>query len=404
MGLMQNIPDLADFLTEWGAHSTVTRSGQPAILPMEQAAAAPLKKTPLNARHRAMGAKMVPFGGWDMPVEYAGIVSEHLAVRERAGMFDVSHMGEIEIAGKNALDAVQRISCNDAAKLAIGQAQYSGLLTPEGTFVDDLLVYRLANEHFLLVVNASHIAHDYAHIVEHIKPAGDAIAVDASSRYALLAVQGPKALEVLQPLTGVDLASLKYYWFAHGEVANVRATVSRTGYTGEDGFEILIPPASADRLWLAILEAGRSVDLVPCGLGARDTLRLEASMRLHGNDIDETTTALEADLGWIVGWKKETFIGSDVLRRQKVDGVRRKIVGFELIDRGIARQGHEIYSDGTRIGIVTSGTQTPYLKKSIGMGYVPLAFIDPGTEFEIDVRGRRVKAQVVPMPFYKRKK
>src|SRR5262245_50825490 len=238
---------------------------------MEQAAALPLKKTPLNARHRAMGARMVPFGGWDMPVEYSGIVSEHLAVRERAGIFDVSHMGEIEIAGKNALEAVQRISCNDASKLAVGQAQYSGLLTPSGTFVDDLLVYRLANEHFLLVVNASHIAYDYTHIAENIKAACDAVAVDASSRYALLAVQGPKALEVLQTLTAVDLASLKYYWFAHGEVANVRATISRTGYTGEDGFEILIPPASADRLWLAILEAGRSGGLVPCGLGARDT-------------------------------------------------------------------------------------------------------------------------------------
>ena len=371
---------------------------------MEQTAAVPLKKTPLNARHRAMGAKMVPFGGWDMPVEYAGIVSEHLAVRERAGIFDVSHMGEIEIAGKNALDAVQRISSNDASKLAVGQAQYSGLLTPEGTFVDDLLVYRLANEHFLLVVNASHIAHDYAHIAEHIKPAGDAIAVDASSRYALLAVQGPKALEVLQSLTAVDLAAMKYYWFAHGEIANVRATISRTGYTGEDGFEIFVPPSFAERLWLAILEAGRSVDLVPCGLGARDTLRLEAAMRLHGNDIDETTTALEADLGWIVGWKKETFIGSDVLRRQKVEGVRRKIVGFELRDRGIARQGHDIYAGDTKIGTVTSGTQTPYLKKSIGMGYVPLPFIDPGTDLEIDVRGRRVRAQVVPMPFYKRRK
>jgi aminomethyltransferase len=371
---------------------------------MEQTADTPLKKTPLNARHRAMGAKMVPFGGWDMPVEYAGIVSEHLAVRERVGMFDVSHMGEIEIAGKNALDAVQRISCNDAARLAIGQAQYSGLLTPNGTFVDDLLVYRLAKDHFLLVVNASHIARDYAHIVEHIQPAGDAVAVDASGRYALLAVQGPKALEVLQPLTAVDLASLKYYWFAHGEVANVRATVSRTGYTGEDGFEILVPPGSADRLWLAILEAGRPVDLVPCGLGARDTLRLEAAMRLHGNDIDETTTALEADLGWIVGWKKGDFIGSDVLRQQKAEGVRRKIVGFELMDRGIARQGHDIYAGDTKIGTVTSGTQTPYLKKSIGMGYVPLPFIDPGTEFDVDIRGRRVRAQVVPMPFYKRKK
>ena len=347
---------------------------------------------------------MVPFGGWDMPVEYSGIVAEHMAVRERAGMFDVSHMGEIEIAGKNAFDAVQRISSNDASKLAVGQAQYSGLLTPHGTFVDDLLVYRLGPQHFLLVVNASHIAEDFAHISEHIKPAGDAIAVDASSRYALIAVQGPRALEVLQPLTGVDLASIKYYWFAHGEVANVRVTISRTGYTGEDGFEIFAPPQSADRLWQAIIEAGQPVGLVPCGLGARDTLRLEAAMRLHGNDIDETTTALEADLGWIVGWKKGDFIGSDVLRQQKAEGVRRKIVGFEMIDRGIARQGYDIFVNGAKVGTVTSGTQTPYLKKAIGMGYVPLALIDPGTEIDIDIRGRRTRAQVVPMPFYKRRK
>src|SRR5262249_12034739 len=214
---------------------------------MEQATAAALKKTPLNARHRAHGAKMVPFGGWDMPVEYSGITAEHLAVRERAGLFDVSHMGEVEIAGRNALDAVQRISCNDASKLAVGQAQYSGLLTPEGTFVDDLLVYRLAASHFLLVVNASHIDTDYAYIAEGIKPAGDAVAVNSSDRYALIAVQGPKAIEVLQPLTGVDLASMKYYWFAHGEIAGVRGTVSRTGYTGEDGFEIFVPPQQADK-------------------------------------------------------------------------------------------------------------------------------------------------------------
>src|SRR5205814_363098 len=258
---------------------------------MEQATITALKKTPLHSRHRASGAKMVSFGGWDMPIEYSdGIVHEHMAVRTRAGLFDVSHMGEIEIAGKDALAAVQRISSNDASRLAVGQAQYSGLLTPQGTFVDDLLVYRLAPSHFLLVVNAGNIEKDYAWIAEQIKPAGDAVAVDSSSRYALLAVQGPAALDVLQPLTGVDLAAVKYYWFAHGEVASVRGTISRTGYTGEDGFEIFVPPQSADRVWQAILESGRDAGIVPCGLGARDTLRLEASMRLYGNDIDETTT------------------------------------------------------------------------------------------------------------------
>src|SRR5438045_5292452 len=248
---------------------------------MEQATEAPLKKTPLNARHRASGAKMVPCGGWDMPVEYAGgLVQEHMAVRTRAGLFDVSHMGEIEIAGNDALAAVQRISPNDASKLQVGQAQYSGLLTPAGTFVDDLLVYRLAPSHFLLVVNAGNIPKDYAWIAEQIKPAGDAVAVDASSRYALIALQGPAAAEVLQPLTGVDLASMKYYWFAHGEVANVRATVSRTGYTGEDGFEIFVPPASADRVWIAVLDAGKWDALIRCGLEPRATLRLEAAIGL----------------------------------------------------------------------------------------------------------------------------
>src|SRR5213594_1735159 len=238
---------------------------------MEQATATALKKTPLHARHRASGAKMVSFGGWDMPLEYAGIVAEHMAVRTAAGLFDVSHMGQIEVAGRDALAAVQRISCNDASRLAVGQAQYSGLLTPEGTFIDDLLVYRLAPAHFLLVVNAGNIAKDYAWIAENISSAGDAVAVDASSRYALIALQGPEAVNVLQPLTGVDLTSLKYYWFGHGEVASVRATVSRTGYTGEDGFEIFVPPGSADRVWLAILESGRAAEVIPCGLGARDT-------------------------------------------------------------------------------------------------------------------------------------
>jgi aminomethyltransferase len=370
---------------------------------MEQATAAPLKKTPLNARHRASGAKMVPFGGWDMPVEYSGIVAEHLAVRERAGLFDVSHMGEIEIAGKDALAAVQRISSNDASKLQVGQAQYSGLLTPQGTFVDDLLVYRLAPAHFLLVVNAGNIPNDYAWIAEHIKNVGDAVAVDASSRYALLAVQGPRALEILQPLTGVDLAGMKYYWFAHGEVASVRATVSRTGYTGEDGFEVFVPPQSADRVWQAILDSGKAVDVIPCGLGARDTLRLEASMRLHGNDIDDTTTALEADLGWIVGWKKDDFIGAAALREQKAAGVKRKIAGFEMLDRGIARHGYDAYVGDKKCGLVTSGTQTPFLKKAIGMAYLPAEHTAVNTEFDVDIRGRRTRARVVPMPFYKRR-
>jgi len=371
---------------------------------MQQATETPLKKTPLNARHRASGGKMVPFAGWDMPVEYSGIVAEHLAVRERAGLFDVSHMGQVEIAGKDALAAVQKITSNDASRLAVGQAQYSGLMTPQGTFVDDLLVYRLAPSHFLMVPNAGNMPKAYEWIAEQIKGVGDAIALDNSARYALLALQGPKAVETLQPLTGVDLASMKYYWFGHGEVAGVRVTISRTGYTGEDGFEIFTPPQSADRVWNAILESGRAHGVVPAGLGARDTLRLEAGMRLYGNDINDTTTVLEADLGWIVGWKKDSFIGADVLRAEKAAGVQRKIVGFEMIDRGIARHGYDVYSlDNLQMGKVTSGTQTPYLKKAIGMAYVPAAQASPGNEFEIDIRGKRARARVVPMPFYKRK-
>jgi aminomethyltransferase len=369
---------------------------------MSQSAPASLKKTPLNARHRSLGARMVEFGGWDMPVEYSGIVQEHMAVRTAGGLFDVSHMGQIEIAGADALQAVQRITSNDVARLADGQVQYSALTTPEGTFVDDVLTYRLNGEHFMLVVNASNIIKDFNWITEHIAGIGDAVAVNTSSRYALIAIQGPVAQQVLQGLTGVDLSAIKYYWFTTGEVASVRVTISRTGYTGEDGFEVFVPPASAERVWDAILAAGRPLGVVPAGLGARDTLRLEAGMRLYGNDMDDTTTVVEADLNWIVGWKKGSFVGSEVLQQQKAAGAPRKLVGFEVLDRAIARHGYEVYVDGEKAGVVTSGTQTPFLKKAIGMAYLPAARATADTEFEIDVRGRRVKAKVVPMPFYKR--
>ncbi|HTI36499.1 MAG TPA: glycine cleavage system aminomethyltransferase GcvT [Vicinamibacterales bacterium] len=361
-----------------------------------------LKKTPLYARHRALGARMVEFGGWDMPVEYSGIADEHLAVRTRAGLFDVSHMGEIEIAGRDALAAVQHITSNDASRLAVNQAQYAALTTPEGSFVDDVLTYRLADDHFMLVVNASNIIKDFRWIGEHIQGLGDAAAVNTSSRYALIAIQGPAARDILQTLTGVDLAAIKYYWFATGEVASVRVTISRTGYTGEDGFEVFVAPASAERVWDAILAAGKPFGLLPAGLGARDTLRLEASMRLYGNDMDEQSTVLEADLGWIVGWKKSEFIGADVLRRQKAEGTAKKLVGFEMVDRAIGRHGYDVFIEGNNAGIVTSGTQTPYLKKAIGMAYVPSDRTDTGTEIDIDVRGRRARAVIVPMPFYKR--
>lgn len=371
---------------------------------MTEPAGSVLRKTSLHATHVALGARMVAFGGWDMPVEYGGISTEHNAVRTAAGLFDVSHMGEIELAGKDALAAVQHITSNDASKLQVNQAQYSALTTPEGTFVDDLLVYRLGPSHFMLVVNAGNIQKDYAWIAENAKAVGDVAVVNSSDRYALIAIQGPKARGMLQSLTGVDLGSLKYYWFAHGEVAGVRGTISKTGYTGEDGFEVFAPPAMAAHLWDALLGAGKDDGLVPCGLGARDTLRLEAAMRLYGNDIDDTTSVLEADLGWIVGWNKPDFIGRDRLHSQRANGVERQIVGFELSDRAIARHGYPVVRDGKPVGYVTSGTQTPFLKKAIGMAYVPADMTTPGTRLEIEIRGRLVGAVVVPMPFYKRPK
>jgi aminomethyltransferase len=369
---------------------------------MDDTSTEQLKKTSLNARHRALGARMVPFGGWDMPVEYSGIVSEHLAVRTAAGLFDVSHMGQIEIAGKDALAAVQRISTNDASRLSVGQAQYAGLTTDAGTFVDDILVYRLAGDHFMLVVNAGSIEKDYRWIGEHTRETGDVAVVNSSSRYAMLAVQGPAALDIVQQLTSVDLASIKYYWFSHGEVGGIRSLISRTGYTGEDGFELYVAPQSAETLWNALLKTGGAAGLVPVGLGARDTLRLEAGLRLAGQDIDDTTSVLEAGLDWIIGKnKKENFIGREALERQKMAGVTRKLVGFEMAAPGIARHGYTAHA-GDKSGVVTSGTQTPFLKKAIGLAYLPVEATPAGTEFDVEIRGRRTAARVVPLPFYKR--
>ncbi len=368
---------------------------------MEHIAVSELRRTPLYSRHVAHGARMVPFGGWEMPVEYSGIVEEHLAVRTRAGLFDVSHMGQIEVAGDRALDAVQQMCSNDASKLKVGQAQYTALTTPSGCFVDDLLVYRMGPAHYLFVVNAGNIERDFAWIAEQAAPF-DAAAINSSARYALLAVQGPAALSIVQALTGVDLSAIRYYWFAHGEVAGIRSMVSRTGYTGEDGFEIFAPPNTAERLWNALLDAGQGAGLTPVGLGARDTLRLEAAMRLYGNDIDEKTTVLEADLEWIVGWQKPSFNGKEALAAQKARGVVRKIVGLELVDRAIARHGYDVIVENAKVGTVTSGTQTPFLKKAIAMAYVRADLAVPGTAVEVDGRGRRWRAQVVPLPFYKR--
>ncbi len=364
-----------------------------------------LKRTALHATHVREGGRLVEFAGWEMPVEYSGITDEHLTVRTRAGLFDASHMGEIELAGRDALAAIQQFATNDASKLDVGQAQYSALTTPAGTVIDDVLVYRLADDHYMIVVNASNIAKDYQWIAREVQAlGGDVALVNASNRYALIALQGPASEEVLQPLTGIDLSSIKYYRFSTGEVAGVRATVSRTGYTGEDGFEIFVPPAQADRTWTALRDAGRPVDLKPCGLGARDTLRLEACMRLYGNEMDETVTMLEAGLGWIVGWSKPSFNGADRLRDERARGAARRLVPFEMVDRAIARHGHAVVRDGEPCGAVTSGTQTPFLKKAIGMALVPADLAAVGGPLTIDIRGRRAAARVVPEPFYKRPK
>ena len=369
---------------------------------MTQLTAVTLKQTPLHSRHKAMGARMVSFGGWEMPVEYTGISEEHLAVRTNAGLFDVSHMGEVEIAGSRALTAVQRITCNDVSRLVVGQAQYSALTTHEGTFVDDLLVYRLAEDHFLLVINASNVDRDIAWIRAEIKSVGDAVSLDVSSRYALLALQGPLACEILQTLTGVELKAIPYYWFSTGEVAGIRAMISHTGYTGEDGFEVFVVPEASDAVWRAVLDAGVSSGLLPVGLGARDTLRLEASMRLYGHDIDETTTILEAGLEWMVAWDKPMFNGKTALMKQKAEGLTQRLVGFEMLERGIGRHGYDVYVKAEREGRVTSGTRTPFLEKAIGMAYVPDEVSRVETEITIDVRGRKVRARVVRMPFYTR--
>ena len=361
-----------------------------------------LKPTPLHARHVSSGARMVAYAGWDMPVEYSGITAEHLAVRSRAVVFDVSHMGEIEIAGKDALKTVQHLTSNDASRLTTGQAQYSALLTPDGTFVDDILVYRMAPSHFMIVVNAANAAKAFDWISTQAKTVGDAAVVDSSARYALIAVQGPAALDTVQPLTGADLGSVRPYWFTYGEVAQARALISRTGYTGEDGFEIFIPPNMAERVWQALLQAGHAAGVVPCGLGARDTLRLEAAMRLYGQDIDDTTTPVEAGLAGIVGWDKPDFIGAAPLRAQNAAGAGRRLVGLEMRDRGIARHGYAVLKDGAPVGTVTSGTQTPFLKKAIAMAYVPAPLATPGMLLDVDVRGRASAATVVPLPFYKR--
>ncbi len=350
---------------------------------------------------------MVDFGGWDMPVQYpAGTVEEHLRTRQHAGLFDVSHMGEIEIKGADAISFVNYIASNDVTKLIDGQAQYSALTTPEGTVVDDLLVYRFAADHLLLVVNAGTTEKDWEWIKSHHTNQSVTL-TNRSTELCQLALQGPKALSILQPLTNVALAEIKYYHFATGQVDGVDSIVSRTGYTGEDGFEVYAEAYRAERLWNKLLEAGKFGEpegVLPCGLAARNTLRLEAAMALYGHEIDETTTLLEASLGWICKLNKGDFIGRRRLAAQKEAGVTRRLVGFEMTERGIARDGQDVLVNGDAVGKVTSGSPAPYLKKNLGLAYVPVEFAGEGQRLQIDVRGKAIEAQIVKTPFYKRER
>jgi aminomethyltransferase len=368
--------------------------------PVNTSAAVELRKTALNSIHRRLGARMVNFGGWDMPLEYSGILAEHEAVRTRAGLFDVSHMGELEIRGPGALQLVQWVTCNNAAKLTIGQAHYSGLMTSRGTFVDDLLVHKISDTHYLLCVNASNQDADYDHIVANNK--FDAQVENAGPRYSQLAIQGPRAKEILQRLTPVQLDPIRYYHFTFGKVGGIDCLIARTGYTGEDGFEIYFAPEHSEKLWNDLMHAGESAKMIPCGLGARNTLRLEAGMCLYGHEIDDTTTPWEAGLGWICKMEKAPFLGSDVLAQQKQTGVPRKLVGFEMLDKRIGRDGYPVLIAGREAGRVTSGCPAPFLKKNIGMAYVPPQSTAVGADIEISIRGQAAAARIVPIPFYKR--
>jgi aminomethyltransferase len=380
-------------------------------VPASSAAPTLLKKTALNATHRALKARMVDFGGWDMPVEYpgpgGGLIAEHMAVRTAVGLFDVSHMGEIQFRGPGALAAVQHITMNDVSRLADGQAHYSALLTPRGTFVDDILVHRLSPNDYLLVVNAGTTEKDFAWIRQQVGGWPEIHLSNYSSYYSQLAVQGPRALQTLQKLTKVDLAAIKNYWFTWGAVAGIpHVLIARTGYSGEDGFEVYTPSdeAATVKMWNALLEAGAEFGIRPCGLGARNTLRLEAGMSLYGHEISEEINVLEAGLTRWLKLDKGNFIGRDALLAVQAEGgPRRKIIGLEMLERGIARDGYSVLSlSGEAIGQVTSGSPAPFLKTNIAMALVPAA--TTGEDLLVDVRGNRVRARQVRLPFYKRPK
>jgi aminomethyltransferase len=371
-----------------------------------------VRKTALNAVHRQMGAKMVDFNGWDMPVEYpaaigCGIINEHIAVRTGVGIFDVSHMGDIRLAGPQALAAVQHISMNDASRLAVGQAQYSALLYPQGTFVDDVIVHRLGEDEYLLVINAGTREKDFNWVRDNTRQF-DCAVENLSDDFTQIAIQGPKAVDVLQKLTDADLSTVKFYWVTRGTVCGLKdILIARTGYTAEDGFEIYVPAdeATSARVWNEILSAGKEFGIIPCGLGARNTLRLEGKLPLYGHEISDTINVWEAGLDRFCKMEKPEFVGRAALEKAKAAGVTRTLVGLEMTGRGIARDGHKVLDDSDReIGYVTSGSPAPFLKMNIALTYVPPQFATVGTVVKVEIRGQGVEAQVVPTPFYKRPK
>jgi aminomethyltransferase len=375
-------------------------------LPAVEATTPAIRKTALHAVHRQMGAKMVGFNGWDMPVEYpsaGGIIAEHNAVRTGVGLFDVSHMGDIRLAGPQALPAVQHISMNDASRLALGQAQYSALLYPQGTFVDDVIVHRLGENEYLLVINAGTREKDFGW-VRHNTGQFNCKVENLSDDFSQIAIQGPKGVNLLQKLTEADLAAVKFYWVARGTVCGLKNTlIARTGYTGEDGFEIYIPAdeETSERVWKEILEAGKEFGVVPCGLGSRNTLRLEAKLPLYGHEISDTINVWEAGLDRFCKMEKPDFIGRAALEKAKAEPLKRTLVGLEMIERGIARDSYKVLDDtGSEIGYVTSGSPAPFLKKNIALAYVPTEFAAVGTGLKAEIRGQGVKARVVPTPFY----
>jgi len=371
-----------------------------------------VRKTALNAVHRQMGAKMVEFNGWDMPVEYpasigGGIINEHMAVRTGVGIFDVSHMGDIRLAGPQALAAVQHISMNDASKLAIGQAQYSALLYPQGTFVDDVIVHRLGEDEYLLVINAGTREKDFNWVRDNTRRF-DCAVENLSDDYTQIAIQGPKAVNLLQKLTDADLSTVKFYWVTRGRLCGLdNILMGRTGYTAEDGFEIYIPADddTSARIWYAILDAGKEFGVVPCGLGARNTLRLEGKLPLYGHEISDTINVWEAGLDRFCKMEKPEFVGREALEKAKAAGINRALVGLEMVERGIARDGYKVLDDaGKEIGYVTSGSPAPFLKKNIALAYVPVEHSAVGSRVKVEIRNQGVAAAVVPTPFYKKPK